>query len=72
MKAFATICFGLLVSSACVAGGTVDGLVDILHRRKLEQLRKIRKVEVVNELIEKDDNFKLIIDNIKSKIINKE
>lgn len=52
MKAFATICFGLLVSSACVAGGTVDGLVDILHRRKLEQLRKIRKVEVVNELIE--------------------
>jgi chromosomal replication initiator protein len=25
-----------------------------------------------NELIEKDDNFKLIIQNIKNKIINKE
>jgi chromosomal replication initiator protein len=52
---------------------TLNSMQDIAKYLGMKDYSSVSKnITKANELIEKDDNFKLIIDNIKSKIINKE
>jgi chromosomal replication initiator protein len=52
---------------------TLNSMQDIAKYLGMKDYSSVSKnITKANELIEKDDNFKLIIENIKNKIINKE
>ncbi|MBT4595136.1 hypothetical protein HOD08_04655 [bacterium] len=50
MKVFSTLYVGLLLTNACGSGGTVDGLVHILHRFKSENQSSIKKKEAIKKV----------------------